>query len=78
MNTQTSRADNETITEYFSSHIARAAKRRQTIRRRILILLIAVPKILGIIYFGHAGLTAAAATATDGIFGVKAVAAFHR
>jgi hypothetical protein len=78
MNKQPSLADNETIIEYFSSHVARAAKRRKTIRRRIIILLIAVPKILGIIYFGHAGLTAAAATASDGLFGVKAVTAFHR
>ncbi|MGH6690164.1 MAG: hypothetical protein ACREF4_05735 [Gammaproteobacteria bacterium] len=77
MNTQPSLADNETIIEYFSSHVARTAKRRKTIRRRIILLLIAAPKILGLLYFGQAGLTAAAA-ATDGLFGVKAATALHR
>ena len=76
MNRQPSLADNETITEYFSSHIARAAKRRKAIRTKIIILLIAASKILAIVYFGHAGLVTAAA-ATEGLFGVKAAIAFQ-
>jgi hypothetical protein len=75
MNTTTALTEDEIRIEYFSSHAARAAKRRKTIRRRIIILMIAAPKILGILYFGHAGL--AAATAADGPFGMTASIASH-
>ena len=48
-------SDNETIVEYFSSHAVMALKKKKA-RRRLIIALLAVPKILGVLYFGIAGL----------------------
>ena len=57
-------SDNETIVEYFSSHAVMALKKKA--RRRLIIALLAVPKILGVLYFGIAGLIEThGATAAD-------------
>jgi len=59
-------SDNETIVEYFSSHAVMALKKKKARRRLIIVALLAVPKILGVLYFGIAGLIEThGATAAD-------------
>jgi len=49
-------SDNETIVEYFSSHAVMALKKKKSRRRLIIIALLAIPKILAVLYVGVAGL----------------------
>jgi hypothetical protein len=52
MNTSSSLSENETVVEFFSSHLVRAAKKKKVFRRRALLLLFTAPKILIVAYFG--------------------------
>ena len=49
-------SDNGTIVEYFSSHAVMALRKKKSRRRLIIISLLAIPKILAVLYFGVAGL----------------------
>jgi hypothetical protein len=52
MNNSPSLSENETVIEFFSSHLVRAAKKRKAFRRRVLLVAFTVPKILIVAYFG--------------------------
>ena len=45
-------SDNETIVEYFSSHAVRALKEKKKMRRRFVLVLLVLPKLLTVAYFG--------------------------
>jgi len=44
-------SDNETVIEYVSSHAIKTLKKKKA-RRRLILVLIAIPKILAVLYFG--------------------------
>jgi hypothetical protein len=44
-------SDNETVIEFVSSHTIKALKKRKA-RRRAILVLVAIPKILAVLYFG--------------------------
>ena len=44
-------SDNETVIEYVSSHTIKALKKKKA-RRRAIIVALAIPKILAVLYFG--------------------------
>ena len=52
MNPSSSLSENETVVEFFSSHLVRAAKKKKVFRRRVLLVLFTAPKILIVAYFG--------------------------
>lgn len=65
MHTTPTMSENETVIEYFSSHAIMALKRKKS-RRRIIIAVLAIPKILAVLYFGVAELIEShKATAAD-------------
>ena len=43
--------DNETVVEFVSSYAVKALKKKKS-RRRFILLLVAIPKILAVLYFG--------------------------
>ena len=51
MHTTPALSDNDTLIEYVSSHTIKALKKKKARRRAILVLL-AIPKILAVLYFG--------------------------
>ena len=58
-------SDNETVVEFFSSHTVKALKKKKA-RRRLIIALLAIPKILAVLYVGVSGLIESdKATAAD-------------
>lgn len=52
MHKSTSLADTETVIEFVSSQAVRALKEKKKFRRRLIVVLLAVPKILIVLYFG--------------------------
>jgi hypothetical protein len=52
MNKSTTLADNETLIEFVSSHVVRAQSNKKKFRRRLIVVLLAVPKILIVLYVG--------------------------
>jgi len=44
-------SDDETVIEFVSSHAIKALKKKKA-RRRAILVLVAIPKILAVIYFG--------------------------
>jgi hypothetical protein len=65
-------SDNETIIEFVSSHAVKALKKKKA-RRRLIIALLAVPKILAVLYFGVADLIEShKATAADALVAFRA------
>ena len=44
-------SDNETVIEFVSSHTIKALKKKKA-RRRVILVLVAIPKILAVLYFG--------------------------
>jgi hypothetical protein len=78
MNKPTSLADNETVIEFVSSHVVRSLKEKKKFRRRLIVLLLAVPKILIVLYFGVGDLFEShRATAADPAVVLKAAAPSH-
>jgi hypothetical protein len=70
-------SENETVIEFFSSHMVRAAQKKKVFRRRVLLTLFTVPKILIVAYFGFDELmTWRETTAAIVDFGAKVSAAF--
>ena len=58
-------SQDETIVEFFSSHTIKALKKKRA-RRRLIIALLAIPKILAVLYVGVSGLIEShKATAAD-------------
>ena len=79
MNKSTTLADNETVIEFVSSHVVRAMKEKKKFRRRLVLALLALPKILIVLYFGVAELIESnQATAADPAIVLKAAAPASR
>ena len=77
MNKQPSLADTETLVEFVSSHAVRALKEKKKFRRRLIVVLLTVPKILIVLYFGVAELLDSnQATAADPSVVLRAAAPF--
>ena len=65
MNKTRTVSDDGTIVEFFSSHTIKALKKKRA-RRRLIIAVLAIPKILAVLYFGVSGLIEShQATAAD-------------
>ena len=75
MNKSTTLADNETVIEFVSSHVVRAMKEKKKFRRRLVLAVLALPKILIVLYFGLGELLDShQATAADPAIVLKAAA----